>query len=97
MVLGVNGGGRVRADVLLAVAELVPHFVGDEQMAGQGGRGREAGATVHALQVAALRPSSPVLADVLGEGCLVLCGEATGSTAEPRLGLTRRSRGGGGS
>lgn len=90
-----GGGGRLRAHVLLAVAERVPHFVGDEKVAGQRGHGGEAGAAVHALQVAALRPPPPVLADVLHEGRPVLCGEAAGSAAEPGLRLSVRSGGGG--
>lgn len=97
VVLDVNGGGgRLRAHVLLAVAERVPHFVGDEEVAGQRGRGGEAGSAVRALQVAALHPPAPVLADVLHEGGPVLGGEAAGSAAEPGLGLSVRSRGGGG-
>lgn len=84
------------AERLLVVSEGISHFVGDEAMARQGGGGCEAGTALEALLTAALRPSSPVLADMLQEQCLVLCAESTGGTAEPRLwmGVGGWSRGG---
>lgn len=93
-----GGRRRVHAEGLLVVGECVSHFVDDEAMAGQGGAGCEAGAALQTLLTAALGASSPVLADVLQEYGLVLCGEATGGTAEPglRKGVRGRSRGGGG-
>lgn len=97
VVPAVAGGRRwVHAEGLLVV-RCIPHFVDDEAMARQGGGGREAGAALQALLTAALRPSSSVLADVLQERRLVLCGEAAGGTAEPGLGkgVGGRSRGGG--
>lgn len=86
---GTRGRCRVRAERLLAVRKHISHFVGNEAVARQRGGGCETGAALQALLISSLRPSSPVLADVLQEQCLVLCGETTGGTAEPwiRMGV----------
>lgn len=92
-----RGGSWVHAWGLLLLSDGISHFVGDEAMARQGGGGCEAGAALQTLLTAALRPCSPVLADMLQEQCLVLCGEAAGGAAETRLrsGVGGRRRGGG--
>lgn len=99
VVLAVTGGTcRVCTEGLLVVGECISHFVDDEAMARQGGDGCEAGAALYTLLTSTLCRPTSMLADVLQEHRLVLCGEAAGGTAEPRFGsgVWGRGRGGGG-
>lgn len=70
----------------LVIGGRVSHFVHDEAMAWQWRRGCKTGTTLQTLQVATCCPSSPVLADVLQEGRLLLCDIATVSAAKSGLG-----------
>lgn len=74
-----SGCGAARR---LAVRGCVPHFVGNEAVARQRGGGREAGATLQALQGAAFHAPGLVLADVLQELRLILRCKATRGAAE---------------
>lgn len=74
-----SGRGTTRR---LAIRGCVPHFVGDEAVARQRGRGREAGAALQALQGATVRTPRLMLADVLQKQSLVFSCKAARGAAE---------------
>ena len=75
-------GGQSVPGPLVEVRWGVPDLVGDEAVARQRGRRREAGTAVQALLAPPGRPLRVVLGDVLQEDPLVLSGEPAGGAAE---------------